>query len=113
MFVLSKNNLVSVLKFDDNLSISSNIESISVPAQPMCIDSYATEDDQLLIFVGLLNGQIMKISTNDMIKIVASEFITTHADLIANPDINLSNCIFEDTNAKESFKRQLKDYFTI
>lgn len=113
MFVLSKNNLISLIKLDDNMMIASDIENIAVPAQPMCIDSYITEDDNNLILVGLLNGQIIRLQTEDIKNLSVSEFITTHADLIANPDINLSSCKFEDVNAKESFVRQLKDYFTI
>lgn len=113
MFVMSKNNLVSVLKLDENLQISPDIETVSVPAQPMCIDSYIDENGESLILVGLLNGQIMRLQADGLTKISASEFITTHADLIADPDINLSSCKFEDDSAKKSFIRQLKDYFTI
>lgn len=81
----SKNNAVSVLKLDENLQISPNIENISVPAQPMCIDGYIDENGENLILVGLLNSQIMRLQADDSTKISASEFITTHADLIANP----------------------------
>lgn len=105
LLITSKNNTVSLLKVSEEMKFDCGTENISVPAQPMCVEAYDN-----LILVGLLNGQIMSLDIVDDKKISASEFVSTHANLIANPDIDLSSCTFDD---KETFKSLLKDYFTI
>lgn len=105
LLIVSKNNTVSLLKISEEMKFDSEVTSVTVPAQPMCVESYEN-----LILVGLLNGQIMNLDIVNDKKISASEFVSTHANLIANPDINLSSCTFDD---KGTFKSLLKDYFTI
>lgn len=108
IFVLCKNNRILLIRLNDNMTIDTVIAEALVSDQPMCI---AVKDD--LILAGLLNGQIMQLSIDDTGKITVSEFVKTHADLISNPDVILSTCEFESDDEKESFIRQLKDYFTI
>lgn len=109
IIVLSKNNLVSLIRLNDDMKIDRNIVSEQVPAQPMCIDAYI-EDDFNLILIGLLNGQMMELKISDDDKIDISNFVETQSNLIAKSNINLKECKFED---KDSFTQQLKDYFTI
>ncbi len=78
----------------------------------MCIDCYVNGENYIIL-VGLLNGQIMRLYISDEGGLTADEFVRTHADLIANPDIKLSNCKFESENIRKSFESQFKDYFTI
>ncbi len=107
LIVLNKNNTIAALKLNPDMTIAADIASVKTPAQPICIDVL---DD--LALVGLLNGQIMRLNfTSDTISV--SDFINTHADLIANHDIDLSTCVFENDQTKRSFIDLLKDYFTI
>ncbi len=105
LLIISKNNTVSLLKVSEEMKFDCGTKNISVPAQPMCVEAYGD-----LILVGLLNGQLMKLNIENDMNFSASNFISTHANLIANPDIDLSSCTFDD---KETFKSLLKDYFTI
>lgn len=105
LLITSKNNTISLLKVSEEMKFDCGTKNISVPAQPMCVEAYDN-----LILVGLLNGQIVSLDIVDDKKISASEFVSTHANLVANPDIDLSSCTFDD---KETFKSLLKDYFTI
>ena len=102
--IACKNNTILLCFIDSKAHITPMNESVEVPGQPMCVDAQGE-----LVLVGLLNGEIKRIQIEET-GCSASDFVVTHADLLANHSINLSNCLIDD---KAKFKEQLKAYFTL
>lgn len=102
--IVCKNNTVLLCFIDSKAQITPIHESVEVTGQPMCVDARGE-----LVLTGLLNGEIKRIRLSES-GCSISDFGVTHADLLANHSINLSNCIIED---KAKFEEQLKVYFTL
>lgn len=102
--IVCKNGLVGVLSADRDMNFSEVSNHVIISEQPLCIDKADG-----LILVGLLNGKIVKICTDGK-NVLVSDFLTTHAGLMAGYSTDIRNCKIKN---RKIFEKQMDNYFII
>lgn len=108
IIIVNSNNSITTCRINADLSLTEDKLLTNLTGQPLCITSNGD-----LILVGLLNGKILQVVMTDnsenSFNFSYKDFAFTHANLYSTPNVDLSECEIQD---EESFKAQLKDYFS-
>ena len=105
LFQVIYNEMICIMQFDGEHLVDFEERSITVSNASMLDSDWIDEKDATLFVVGELSGRLSLVNAK------SKQFLSRlqhHANLIANEDVELDNCLLPD-----DFKRSFNGYFDI